>query len=1776
MELPGYRVEELLHEDGRWLLLRGRSETDLPVLLRTPCRPQASLAEVACCQNAFELGRQADRLCVARPLEILRLPGSLALVCEDPGGGLLTRSIPSGGLRLAALMDLAAALAASLARLHGCGILHRAVSPASLIVDLEAPSARFVSLDLASRLKRELGAAAPLGQTEGLLGYLSPEQFGRLDSPVDDRADLYSLGVTLFEIASGRLPFEQEDPASLVHAHVAVPAPPLSTLRPDIPEAFCAIVARLLRKNTDERYASAGGLLRDLKHCAAEFGRSGTVRIFELGADDVSPRFRLPDRLYGRESQTARLLEAWDGTRQGRRSLVCIAGPSGIGKTALAGWLHGPVSAQGGRFGAGKFDQFQRDQPYLPFVEATRSLLRRELAAPEPVLEQRRRDLSHAVGRYGRLLTDAFPELQAIIGPQPEVEPAPPSEAARRFNGVVSRFLGVFATEQAPLVLFLDDLQWADPASLNLLEALAQDVGLRHLMIVLGYRSGELEPGHPARQTLDQMRACALDHVEIALAPLSPGDITALLADALQEHGELVETLALQVHRASAGNAFFARELLEALHERGCFAFDRAAGRWRFALDDLARRGVPDDLAGLMTDRLAELADDTLDLLHTASCIGSQFDLLTVARVHQVRQSDAAAGLAPAVIKGLLVPLDPSYRLFETLAAWDLEPGQADGLGTPRYRFLHDQVRLAVHGRLDARRRAERHLRIGRLLLASLPPDELEAGLVALFGHLIWAADLITDPDERLAFARLGLRAGRKARLGLAFDTARAQLQAARGLLPDEPWSVDYETALGIHLALAECAFALGDTAQLEALAQHVLDRVRDPVDAARVHGLRIRFLSTEGRYDEAADICVAVAAGLGVPLPRKPRVHHLLYHVARALRAQGGRPPENFEELPECGDRALREAVNLLSQAAGAAYFAEPALLPLIGIICSRLSIERGLTPASPYGFAVWALVLCGMLHRIDAGYRFGTLATRLGRRYGGADEARARFVVAAFVRHWKEPLKEVAAALAEDWRLNRDAGDEENAVYSGGVLLYTDFLAGTAPDADLRHREIVDYIAAAHKPHVQASFLAWVQLLESLREQELPDELTGRRFDYPTELQGFEADSNGVQIAISSIAAGILDHLAGRYERAEQRLALAARWEANIVGQVLVPALAFFRSLNAYRLASARPGDAWLLAMARRQARRVRRWARHAPANQTHRLSLLDAEELRRRGHPGDAILELHRAAGSAAAQDAPLYQALAESRLQELFVKQGDMHAAQHAGLRACERFEAWGAPALARALRYGSGLPALAGHLSGAAALVSGGGTEALDLKSLIEAVAAISSEVDESALLNRLMRAILQATNADRGLLIRPDDEGRARVEVEARVGAGSTTAPCALDDYTNLARGPVDLALRSQRSVAVQDAAGDELTRDDRHVAASGVRALLVVCLSVRGRLGGVVYLENEVARGAFPAARIELAETLAAEAGIALENARLFREAQEALQTQVRLTEANRRFVPGQILSSLGFDSIVDVNLNAATERAMAVLFADLRDFTRLSSDIGPQRTIAMVNRYLSHVQPGIAANRGFVANYLGDGLLALFPDGADDALRGAVAMSRGLQGYNRERGDLPRLRFGLGLHSGPVVLGTIGDLDHLQCGVIGDAVNTASRVEALTKHFQAALLLSEEARAALETPEAFSLRYLGQVGVAGRVEPLSVYECLDDLAESQRLSRLEARPRFEHAVSLFQAGDWSEAAALFAACADGCPDDDVARAFESRCRSRAENAIGWDGVERVAKVMP
>lgn len=1741
VHLPGYHLGGHAFRTGTADHFHAETDSGRSVLLRLPTDGQDLAQANASYRFAAQTAQSLNGIGYVPCREVRSHAGRPVMVLEAGHGALLETLIPERGMRMDKLIDTSAALAKAVNALHVQGVAHRDLTPDAVLLNAEDSTCRLLSLESAALLQQGVSTSGDDVTVNPL--YAAPEMTGCMEVAVDLRADLYALGAVMFRMAIGRPPYLATGNRPIAYAHITQPIPDLGQLRPELPDVFCDIIVRLLQKDPGDRYDTANGVLQDLMLCAEQFHRSGTVRSFVLGQHDKLSSFEISDKPYGRASEIDTLLAACNLTRQERmRTVITISGPSGIGKTTVVDRLRVPLAIAGVQFVTGKFDQFQRDTPYLAFTEVAANLARLQMRLGASERAEIRAQYREAVGDYGALLTELVPELREILGPQAEVPEATPTEAEFRFNAVVGRLFRAMATRDRPMVMFIDDIQWADPASLRILEALAEMDGLENFIMILGYRSDEVTPGHPAAQMLSHTKTHVDQFSEIEIGPLSIKDVRDIMSDALDRYGSDIDAVAALVHSISSGNPFFVREFLISLHDHGLIRFDTKHNDWQLDLDRISDVSVPDSVAGMLTDRLSDMPKQTLELLDIASCMGNAFDLLNLSRLTGRTLSRIASELTPAVRGSLIIPLGSNQRLFEALDEGDTALGLSQKLGNARYRFRHDQARLAAHDRMTPARRAELHMQIGNQMLASMSPEDRERHAVEIFGHLEFGAHSVSKASERIDIARIGLQASRASRKGLAFVTAKAQLVTASALMPEDAWQSHQDLKLDLEQGLAECAYALNDRAAMEAASNNILTHVSDPVKTVPLQIMRVSYLSTQNEFDEAVDVAVSVARTLGVPLPRKPSKLTVLGVALRALIEQSGSDPRQHGDLPETDDRNIREALKLIGIAATPAYFAMPNLLPILGITGARLSIKHGVAPDSPYCLAVQGLVYCGPLNMIERGYRFGELANEIGKRYGGRDRSRGDYVFNVFVRHWKRPYAEVAPALLEAWRANRDAGEHESATYCGGVSLYTDWLSGRGIDIEAQNPDLVPYLTTVDMRHVTAAFLAWIELFRALQATDLPDNLCGELHDYAAELPGYEG--NGVLIAITSIAAGILDYFAGRHTRAEHRFALAARYEEQITAQPLVPGLCFFRALNDYKLAGT--GTRGVLRHARKAHKRLEHWRKIYDGNVGKMVSLLEAERQFLEGANAVGLAELERAIDQSGTS-APMYTYLAEARRAEVLEASGQLFSAQAAAKRAVLAARDWGSTAVVNALRDRFGIEEDQS--------VQGNTVGSTDLADVLDTVGAIAAEKDRGTLLERILSNAIRVANADSGVLVQIGPDGALRAESLKRPDGAPETSSRDLGMIDPIWARAVEQCLATGKTL-VSNAPTQEFL-NQRKVGSKDPKSLLCVPIITKGRIAGAICLTNHLARYVFDRARARIAEALSSQAGIALENAQLYTDVQDALAKQTAQAEASRRFVPEALLQALGQRAITDVQLDNVVEQDLSVVFADIRGFTAISRDLGPDRTIQMINRYLGHVQAGIAGNNGFVGNYMGDGLLALFPGRMDDALHGAIAMSRGLDGYNRDRGEFPALSIGLSVNRGGVTLGMIGDQDHIQCGVLGDAVNIAARIEALTKSLGAQMLINTPCIEQLEDPGRFLLRPIGQFVVPGQTKPVSLHECLDVYPENIHTKLNATRKTFMRAVKLAEDGDTDTAAVLFDKCDTDAGGDKVARRLADRCRS-------------------
>src|SRR5216683_1247774 len=1010
----------VLLEDGERVLCRGwRDDGDgdgtavLAVLSASEHPAPAFVDQLA---HEYGLKDELDGRSAARPLALVREHGRTMLLLEDPGGWSLAPLL-GRPMEMGRFLRFATGLSAALRHVHEHGLIHKDIKPANVLVDFATGQVWLTGFGIAAHLPRERQSPEPPELVAGTLAYMAPEQTGRMNRSIDARSDLYALGVTLYQMLTGSLPFTAADPMEWIHCHIArKPVPPVERLK-DVPVPVSAIVSKLLAKTAEERYQTAAGLERDLRRCLAAWETQHQIRAFPLGQQDTPDRLLIPEKLYGREREIETLLAAFDHVvTSGRPELVLVSGYSGIGKSAVVNELHKALVPSRGLFASGKFDQYKRDIPYATLGQAFQSLVRSLLTQSEEELGRWRASLIDALGPNGQLMVNLVPELELVIGKQPPVAELPPQDAQNRFQMVFRRFLGVFARKEHPLALFLDDLQWLDAATLDLLEHLVTHSEVRHLLLVGAY--------HPLLRTLEAIRKAGARVREIVLAPLGLDDVGRLIADTLLCEPERARPLAELVQEKTGGNPFFAIQFFIALADEGLLAFDPAASAWQWNIDRIRAKSYTDNVVDLMAGKLRRFSSTTQEALKQLACLGNIAPTATLARVHVTTEEAMHTALWEAVRAGLV-----------------FHQGSA-------YKFLHDRIQQAAYSLIPEEQRAEVHLRIGRVLLASMTQDDLAEHLFDVANQLNRGAARLIDRDEKAQVAMIDVRAGRTANASAAYASASAYLVAGMGLLDESDWDSHYDLTFSLWLERAECEYLTGQLASAEAGLSLLSTRARTIVNSAAVTCVRLNLYTTLDHSDSAVEV--------GLDYLRRVDDGRWSLHATaedvrqaydRLLQRLGSGSIESLVDLPLMTDPDRRATMDVLTVLTSPALFTEENLFPLVVCRMAALSLEHGNSDGSCLAYAWLGSVLGMYFGDYQAGFRFGRLGLDLVEKRG-LDRFRARvyLVFAVHVVNWTQNLSMSRGLLRQASEAAQVAGDLSYAAY-GCLDLVANFIASGDP---------------------------------------------------------------------------------------------------------------------------------------------------------------------------------------------------------------------------------------------------------------------------------------------------------------------------------------------------------------------------------------------------------------------------------------------------------------------------------------------------------------------------------------------------------------------------------------------------------------------------------------------------------------------------------------------------------------------------------------------------------
>jgi predicted ATPase/signal transduction histidine kinase len=1482
-----------------------------------------------------ELVNFRNQYVIAKNLEI---PGSVkaysletyqnnyALVMEDFGGISLSSYLdrlaeaskePLEGLPISEFLPIAIQIANSLDGLYRHHVIHKDLKPANILINPTTKEVKLIDFSIASLLPRQTQEIQNPNVLEGTLPYISPEQTGRMNRGIDYRTDFYSLGVTFYELLARQLPFQTDDPIELVHCHLAKQPIPVHHLNKSVPLVLSEIVSKLMAKNAENRYQSAIGLKFDLETCLHQWKETGKIACFKLGTRDLCDRFIIPEKLYGRESEVFSLLEAFERVSAGSAEMMLVAGFSGIGKTAVVNEVHKPIVRQRAYFIKGKFDQFQRNLPFSAFVQAFRDLMGQLLSETDAKLEQWKLEILAALGDSAQAIVEVIPELERIIGQQPPVPEISGSAAQNRFNMLFEKFIQVFTTKKHSLVIFLDDLQWADSASLKLIQLLMSGTDNRYIFLIGAYRDNEVFPAHPLMLTLAEIQKAEAKVTTITLAPLAQADLNCLVADTLDCSTALALPLTELVYQKTQGNPFFSTQFLKSLHEDGLIEFDFEARYWQCDIARVRTLALTNDVVAFMALQLQKLPTRTQKVLKLAACIGNQFDLATLAIVDENSPVETAASLWKALQEGLILPISEVYKFYQAEGnsksvivngkESDQLPITHDQL--PKYKFLHDRVQQAAYSLIPEEQKRSTHLKIGQLLLRDTSEAEREERIFEIVNHLNMASMLVSDRSQGEQFAQLNLVAGRKAKTATAYVAALECLSNGIKLLATDCWHSQYELTLNLYEEAVEVAFLSGEFEQMAQQAQIVLQYARTSLDIVKVYTVLIQGCIAQNNLPLAEQTALTILKQLGVEFPDNPSPQEIHQSLDDTKRKFASHTLEQLINLPEMTDPYYLAAMRILVTVVTASHQSTSKLFPLI--VCKQidLSLNYGNAPASASSYSWYGLIQAGRDGDLDICYQSGEAALGLVADVRNKDlKAKTWNIVHAFVRHWKRHAQDSLAPLLETHQIGLETGELEHGAYA--LYNYTGISFCTGRDLAEMEQETETFDRAIYQIR-QGTALSFLKIFRqavlNLRgNTENPCRLVGEAYDEDIMMPQHQA--NNVQYAICSVYLNklILGYLFGDYQQALENAELAEQASDALTAAFKYSLIYFYGSLTylaVYDRADVEKQALILQKVTANQAK-SQRWAEYAPMNHLHKFSLVEAERYRILGQKVEAMDFYDRAIALAKENKYLNEEALANELAAKFYLQWGKEKLAQLYLIDAYYSYSRWGAKAkidsleqcypqlLAPILQQNQGrlfeaLTTSNDTLSSTKNQTITGSTSSavIDLPTVIKAYQALSSEIKLEQLLTTLMEVAIQNAGAQTGVLIlKEEDNWKIAVHCSDRQGC-LLQKTIAIEDSQSIPQTVINYVKRTQKTLVFDDVKTELIFASDPYMMQQEPKSILCTPILHQGKLMAILYLENNLATGAFTRDRVALLNILCSQAAISLENARLYQESQQLYQ---------------------------------------------------------------------------------------------------------------------------------------------------------------------------------------------------------------------------------------------------------------------------------------------------
>ncbi len=1489
--LKEYEIQDTLYEGEDIVIYKGIQKLESkPVIIKTN-RPNSYIPRVITkISHEFEITRDLTSDGILKPEKFLTYPNGLALIFNDYGGKSLTEFIKIEKINLEYFLQIAIGLSQTFGEMHSQNVIHKDIKPQNIII-LPNGQARLIDFGISSKISLKIQHLGNPDVLEGTLAYISPEQTGRMNRVVDYRTDFYSFGVLLYELITDKLPFASSDSMELVHCHIAIQPESPTKIKSVIPIVISEIILKLLSKNAEDRYQSGFGLKTDLEECLNQYRTKGRIDSFPIGAKDFSGRFQIRQKLYGRETDVQKLMVAFQRASLGAKEILLVSGVPGVGKSALVNEIHKPITAKRGYFISGKYDQFQKNIPYFAIRQAFEEFVKLLLTEKKELLAEWKKRISDALGTNGKILIDIIPNLELIIGEQPEVPELGPQESQIRFNIIFQNFIRQISRREHPLVVFIDDLQWADSASLNLLNIILSDKDIKYFLIVCSYRDNEVDSAHPFIRLIDEIKKETTKIELVLLTNLELKDVNELISDSLNTDKEKTKELTDLVFKKTIGNAFFTTEFLKSLYEEELLAYNHKENSWRWDVKRIVSKNMTDNVVVLMTQKLEKLSPETQQTLKLASCIGNKFNLRIISIILEKTEKETLKDLWGAVEEDLVIPLDENYKFI----------GMEEKKQESEFKFVHDRVQQASYTLIADDHKKEIHLKIGRLLLSHTSDEELADRVFDIANQFNNSLDLLQDEKEKLKIARLNLMAALKARAATAYEGAKSYLDKSLSILTDKTWEDDYDLMLQLHHALIEVEFLRNNPERAEGFSEIVLKKAKLNSDRLRVFELKAYYFNKIGEFARAFDMVVEGLKSIKYKLKRKPGQADILLKLLQAKAVLSRYSYEKILHLPLMTDKDKLDATKFYALGAPSAYMSEPNALPILTFEACMLSVKNGISPSSSYAFSLYGLISCGALGDIENGYKYGELSFQLWDRAKSSEiEPRLRHIFFGLIRHWKYDLRSCIAPILETTNVALSVGDYDYYAYS--LCVYFAYKVYVGENLKSIHDEFTKY-TNIYRENMEAAiqFIAPnIEYAVKLMQPVIPKdfELSGKYFDAKKHLPLIK-ERNLTALAfylVAKIHLAILfkDYVIAMELLDESRVPI----DAASVGMYDQVRYYFFKGIIHAKLIENKVGDKKKHTKELNFViKKFKKWAGHCPANHKYSYIFLQAIHLALDKKNEEASLLFEESIGLVEETGFVNDIALINELTAEFYFSQNKKKIGNAYIKEAHKSYLAWGAIAkvahlqehfpelfeehsedLIRTITQGKTISVKSHtHTTGGGATTFST-TAHMDIESVVKVSQALSGEIHLENLFQKMMKILIENAGAQRCFLILLDND-RFLIQAEGGIGLKSFPVLQSLvvnnDDYVPLSL--IEYVARTKESLVLKDATGEGNFTQSDYIINNKPKSVICSPIVKQGQLFGILYLENNLVTGAFTPSRLEILRLLSSQIGISIENALLY-----------------------------------------------------------------------------------------------------------------------------------------------------------------------------------------------------------------------------------------------------------------------------------------------------------